>query len=91
LRFIPYEIFPAVRKMLAGEEFGFPQVVYTAKSFGTMALGVTLGILNGESTRKYVSYDHHAASRTFMGRARVMVKRWVGLAQLLGQYFKGRG
>jgi hypothetical protein len=91
LRYVPYEIFPAIRKMLAGEEFGFPQVVYTAKSFGTMALGVTLGILAGEKTRKYVSFDHHAAGRTWLGRARIQAKRLVGLTQLLVHYFKSRG
>ena len=55
-----------------------------------MALGVTLGILNGEKSRKYVSYDHHNASRTLMERARVEVKRIAGLAQLLKNYFVGR-
>jgi hypothetical protein len=44
--------------------------------------------LGGEKTRKFVSYDHHSAPRTVMGRARVAIKRWLGLVQFLRAYFK---
>jgi threonine dehydrogenase-like Zn-dependent dehydrogenase len=90
LRNVPLEIFPAVRKMLANENIGFPQVVYTAKSYGNMALAAAIEVLNGRPTRNYVVYDHNAAVRPWMERAKIEIRRWFELSNLLVAYFRSR-
>jgi hypothetical protein len=90
LRFVPFEIFRAVELMLSGKDFGFPQVVYTAKAFGNMALTAALEILEGRATRRYVAFDHHAALRPWRQQIRLRMRWFVGLTKLLVSYVRSR-
>lgn len=90
LRFVPFEIFRAVELMLAGKEFGFPQVVYTAKAFGNMALTAALEILEGRATRRTVAFDHHAALRPWKEQFKLRLRWFVGLTKLLVSYVRSR-
>lgn len=90
LKCIPAEIFPAVQKMLAGEQIGFPQVVYTARSYGNMALAAAVEVMNRRPTRKYVIFDHTDAVRPWWEQMRMKAVKWVGLTGLLFNYFKTR-
>lgn len=79
---IPIEMIPELRKQLAGEREGFPQLVYTADLFGVLAVRAVLDILAGRPIRKRVIVDVDKLMRPTGHKLRLETKRWRGLVQL---------
>ena len=79
---IPIEMIPELRKQLAGESKGFPQLVYTAHLFGVLALRAVLDILSGRPVRKRVIVDADKLMRPTGHKLRLETKRWRDLFQL---------
>ena len=79
---IPIEMIPELRKQLAGESEGFPQLVYTAQLFGVLALRAVFDILSGRPVRKRVIVDVDKLMRPTGHKLRLETKRWRELVQL---------
>jgi molybdopterin/thiamine biosynthesis adenylyltransferase len=79
---IPIEMIPELRKQLAGESEGFPQLVYTAHLFGVLAVRAVLDILAGRPIRKRVIVDADKLMRPTRYKLRLEARRWRDLAQL---------
>jgi molybdopterin/thiamine biosynthesis adenylyltransferase len=79
---IPLEMIPELRKQLAGEREGFPQLVYTAHLFGVLAVRAVLDILSDRPIRKRVIVDVDKLMRPTGHKLRLESKRWRGLVQL---------
>lgn len=79
---IPIEMIPELRKQLAGESKGFPQLVYTAHLFGVLSVRAVLDILSGRPIRKRVIVDADKLLRPTGHKLRVESKRWRELFKL---------
>ena len=79
---IPIEMIPELRKQLAGESEGFPQLVYTAHLFGVLTAPAVLDILSGRPVRKRVIIDVNKLLRPTGHKLQLETKRWRGLFQL---------
>lgn len=79
---IPIEMIPELRKQLAGESKGFPQLVYTAHLFGVLSVRAVLDILSGRPIRKRVIIDADKLMRPTGHKLKVESKRWRELFKL---------
>ena len=79
---IPIEMIPELRKQLAGESGGFPQLVYTAHLFGVLSVRAVLDILSGRPIRKRVIVDADKLMRPTGHKLRTESKRWRELFKL---------
>jgi tRNA threonylcarbamoyladenosine dehydratase len=79
---IPIEMIPELRKQLAGEREGFPQIVYTAQMFGVLATRAVLDVLAGGPVRKRVVVDVNKLMRPAGPKLRLEAKRWRELVRL---------
>jgi hypothetical protein len=82
LRALPVEIFPVLRRQLAGGGEPFPQLVYSARLFGAIAARVAVDLLSGRPVRKRIVVDAHRLSRPLSARCRLALVRWRELARM---------
>ena len=90
LKYLPLEIFPILDQLLAGKLNGFPQVVYTAKMYGSMATRAALDILAGLPTQRYVAVDLNDLSRPLTARIKARIRRFAGMIRFAMKFNKSR-
>jgi hypothetical protein len=79
---VPVEMLVELRRQLAGQSTGFPQLVYSAQLFGVLACRVGLDLLADRPVRHRIAVDVHTLTRTRPQRWRVRGTRMVELARI---------
>lgn len=82
LRAVPVEMFAELRRQIAGQSSGFPQLVYSAHLFGVLACRVGLDLLAGRPVRRRIAVDVHTLTRTGTERWRTRGARLLELTRI---------
>jgi hypothetical protein len=82
LRALPVEIFPVLRRQLAGTGEPFPQLVYSARLFGVIGTRLAVDLLAGRPVRRRIVVDVHGLTRPARVRYRLAATRWAEIARL---------
>jgi tRNA threonylcarbamoyladenosine dehydratase len=80
---LPVEIFPVLRRQLAGQTTSFPQLVYSARMFGVLAPRLALDLLAGRPVRRRIIIDVNDLPRPPAARWKTKWIRASALARMV--------
>ncbi len=82
-RFVPLEMLRMARTNLSSRDFSFPQLVYAADLFGSVASHLVVELLADRPVRQHIYLDVHQSVRTRAARGQTLLRRGLAAGQLL--------
>jgi hypothetical protein len=89
LSIYPYEILDVLwEKVGKAKVDAFPQLIYTAQLYGSMALATAIALLQNKPVKPVIYFDVNNAARPLGAKILIFVARMKKFAQLLVHYKK---